>query len=253
MLRKNRKMHFQLHGKQLIAIFFLVVFAVALALAGAGQNGQQSIPVGNPQERRFDYLVREDFFASIAGDWDALERAMKRCEEELAEDPKFAEALVWHGAGLMMRAWRAYDKGEKSKGDALWAEGIAEMERAVSYDPQNIAVRIPRGAFLLGVAQSGFNPDDKQQADLLRSALEDYEYVYHKQQPYFDKISRHSRCELILGLAMGWSLLAEEQKTRFYLERALDHCRNSEYERRARRWIGEPAVPEVRHTCIGCH
>lgn len=62
------------------------------ARAGGQDRGQREM---SPQ--RFDMLVREDFFSGFAGDADALERAMKKCEEILAKDPKNAEALVWHG------------------------------------------------------------------------------------------------------------------------------------------------------------
>ena len=49
---------------------------------------------------RFDYKVRNYFFAGFAGDAASLEKGMKICEDSIAADPKNAEALVWHGAGL---------------------------------------------------------------------------------------------------------------------------------------------------------
>ena len=56
---------------------------------------------------RFDDIVRSDFFAGFRGDAARLERGMKRCEEALAADPNHADALVWHGAGLMFLAGEA--------------------------------------------------------------------------------------------------------------------------------------------------
>ena len=62
--------------------------------SAAGQDrGQREM---SPQ--RFDMLVLEDFFSGFAGNSDALEPAMKKCEEILAEDPTNAEALAWHQA-----------------------------------------------------------------------------------------------------------------------------------------------------------
>ena len=47
---------------------------------------------------RFDFKVRNYFFAGFAGNATALEKGMKICETALAENPKLAEALVWHGS-----------------------------------------------------------------------------------------------------------------------------------------------------------
>src|SRR5262245_15120454 len=83
----------------------LVIWAIdkasaSQAKAGAaqakGSAAQAKAPASNetqsgPRER-FDYLVREDYFAGLAGDQAALERAIKVCEEALAKNPKHAEA-----------------------------------------------------------------------------------------------------------------------------------------------------------------
>ena len=50
-------------------------------------------------QERFDYKVRNYFFAGFAGDAASLEKGMKICEDILASEPKNAEAMVWHGAG----------------------------------------------------------------------------------------------------------------------------------------------------------
>jgi len=49
---------------------------------------------------RFDMQVRNDFFAGFGGDVAAFDRGMKACEQVLAQNPKHAEALVWHGGGV---------------------------------------------------------------------------------------------------------------------------------------------------------
>ena len=55
----------------------------------------------------FDYFgVQREMFAGLAGNLDALNRAMAACERTLAENPKHAQALVWHGIGTMAQAWR---------------------------------------------------------------------------------------------------------------------------------------------------
>ena len=65
--------------------------AIVVALAGGLLEGQEVV--------RFDHKVREDFFAGIGGNKEALDRAMKITDEVLAKDPNHAEALVWHGSG----------------------------------------------------------------------------------------------------------------------------------------------------------
>src|SRR5215472_2382702 len=96
--------------------------------------GQVKAPASNetqsgPRER-FDYLVREDYFAGLAGDQAALERAIKVCEDALAKNPKHAEALVWHGSGLMLRSRFAFQKGDIRNGAQWWERGLDEMDQA---------------------------------------------------------------------------------------------------------------------------
>src|SRR5262245_52294786 len=82
--------------RAIIAMGFLIAGAFATFWSAAAQP---AIPIA-VQERptgagRFDYLVREHFFAGFAGDQSALERGMKICEEALSANPKHAEAMVW--------------------------------------------------------------------------------------------------------------------------------------------------------------
>ena len=70
-----------------VSVATLLILWSALALAN--QGGRERL-----ERAAFDTLVREDFFAGFAGDSEALERDMKKCDEELARNPKNAEALV---------------------------------------------------------------------------------------------------------------------------------------------------------------
>ena len=79
-------------------------------------------------QQRFDLKVREDFFVGFAGNRAALDRGMKNCEEALSSDPKNAEALVWHGAGLFFLSGQSFQKGDVDKGMALYSRGIARMK-----------------------------------------------------------------------------------------------------------------------------
>jgi hypothetical protein len=202
---------------------------------------------------RFDSLVRDDFFAGMMGDAARLERGMKFTEEILAANPKHADALVWHGGGLLARAARAYAKGDAVAGDTLWNRGLKEMNDAAAFEPDNMRVKIGRSATLIGLAQSGWDPSDAEGRALLQSAVNDYEKVYQWQKPFFHKLSMHSRGELLFGLASGWSILGERGKALKYLRLITEECRGTKYEREARRWLGITPLPVVQHDCTGCH
>src|SRR4051794_5884544 len=97
-----------------------------------------------PAQERFDYKVRNDFFAGFGGNTEALERAMKACEQTLSTNGENAEALVWHGGGLYYLGGQAYQHGDPARGQELVMKGLGEMNRAVELDPSNPGVRIPR-------------------------------------------------------------------------------------------------------------
>ena len=230
---------------------------ILITLVVAGLLAHVALNTASPQQapkytERFDDLVRDDFFAGMMGDVARLDRGMKFCEKILARNPKHADALVWHGGGLLTRASRAYAAGNSKSGDRLWKQGLAEMNRAAALEPDNIRVKIGRSATLIGLAQSGFDPSDAEGRALLMSAVQDYEKVYESQKPSFKKIGIHSRGELLFGLASGWSILGDRQKARAYLELIVAECNDSEYEKEARSWLNSGATP-IQHDCIGCH
>src|SRR5258706_13442887 len=85
-----------------------MMFITWIMAAALGMPGMQ-----NPAaSQRFDYLVRADFFAGAAGDEARLAHVMDVCEQALAQNPNHAEAHVWHGAGLLVRAGRAFRHGD---------------------------------------------------------------------------------------------------------------------------------------------
>ena len=64
----------------------------ALAILSTGVLLSQALL----SQDRFDFKVRNYFFAGLAGDRASLDKGMKICEDILANDPKQPEALVWH-------------------------------------------------------------------------------------------------------------------------------------------------------------
>jgi len=224
-----------------------VAWLMAIVLAAA------QVAAATPSRTdRFDYLVRADFFAGIAGDTARLDKAIDLCERTLAENPKHAEAMVWHGAGLLVRAGQAFQKGDMATGGPLYDRGLKEMNEAVALAPDNPGVLIPRGATLFE-ATRGMPPDMAR--PLLESAVANYEHVLDVQAPYFATLGDHAKGELLFGLAEGSARLGRQEKAREYFARLINDAPSSGQAPRAKAWIASGVIPTSTggSNCVGCH
>ena len=88
----------------------------------------------------------------------------KRANGRSTANPKHAEALVWHGAGPRVPRRHGVPTRRRADGMELWGRGLAEMDEAVALEPDNVAVRIPRGAMLLQATRN-LQPPDGEAAD----------------------------------------------------------------------------------------
>jgi hypothetical protein len=198
---------------RITAAVIVAIVAFPASRESVAQEGSNDAAAPKAQRaKRFDEIVREDFFEGLAGDTAALARAMKVCEDALANNPAHAEALVWHGSGLLANAGKAFEGGDVSKGLTLWQQGLEEMNRAVALQPDSVGVLIPRGAALLEVSKH--TPDQLQAAQLLKTGVADYEKVLRLQEAYFAKLSAHARGELLFGLAEGFHRLGDIGKAK---------------------------------------
>jgi pentatricopeptide repeat protein len=198
---------------------------------------------------RFDERVRQDFFDGIRGDQAALDRAIALCETTLAKQPQHAEAMVWHGAGLMARSTGAFRTGDTAKGLDLYRRGLAEMDHAVELAPNNVGVRIPRGAVLLSVAPYVPEPE---RSKLLERGTTDYQTTLALQEPYFAHLTLHAREQLLYGLTDGYANLGQLDKARAFYERMQHDAAGSTLLTRARsRAAGEPVAGQT--PCEQCH
>ena len=204
------------------------------------------------RENRFDLKVRQDFFAGLGGDQEAFQRAMKASEAVLAEDPKQAEALVWHGAGLYTMARSVCTGGQqKQKCSDLFSKGTEEMDRAVALEPDNVGVRVPRGAVYLAVSR--FVPAEMGKG-MLAKGLTDYQHVYELQTDRFESLGVHPRGELLFGLGEGYARSGDVDKAQVYFERILKDLKDTAYAKRASKWMDTKAAFTAADTgCIGCH
>jgi tetratricopeptide (TPR) repeat protein len=203
-------------------------------------------------QQRFDFRVREDMFAGMDGDTAAFDRAMKLINDTLATDPNYAEALVWRGDGRLFLAGQSFQRGATAEGQALLAQAIADMDRAVALASDNIAVRVPRAAGLLPFAR-GLRPFNRPESDrMIRTAIADFEFVVAASTPGWSKLSEHGRGELLGALADGWLLLGDVDKARPYLDRMTAELPDTPYARNAALHRADLAA-KVPLTCLGCH
>lgn len=246
---QNRLFKFVISGTLLVSVAWPLLVA-HWAQPAAAQNQAQPKAAAPTSVERFDMLVRDDFFAGLAGDQARFEKAMKLCEETLAKQPKHAEALVWHGGGLLQQAGWAFSKGDRQNGSALWTRGEKEMSDGVTLEPDSVATRIPRGAMLLEMSK--YVPVPAQARALLETAVQDYEKTLALQQAYFDKLGKHARGELLWGLASGWQRLGDGAKARAYAQRIVRELDGTAYAMRAQALLGGEPLPQ-RQSCVGCH
>jgi hypothetical protein len=176
---------------------------------------------------------------------------MEACEKMLADNPRHAEALVWHGSGLLFQSGQAFLSGDGSKGRVLWDRGLQEMNDAVALEPQNVAVLIPRGATLLEASR---NVPEPVRRTLLEQGVNDYEKVLALQAGIFHTLGDHPRGELLFGLADGYRRLEQLDKARMYFERLVNEAPGSGQAPRADAWLKTGAIPAAKGLgCVGCH
>jgi tetratricopeptide (TPR) repeat protein len=200
---------------------------------------------------RFDFKVRNYFFTGFSGDQASLDKGMKICEDSLAADPKNAEALVWHGAGLFYESGQAFRKQDMQKGGELWARGLKEMEDAVALAPDQLGVVIPRGAVLL--TASKYVPSPEMARPLIETGVADFEKVYQLQAQYLDKIGTHPRGELMIGLADGYKRLGNQEKAQEWFERIQKDMPGTVYAKSAATWLETKSLAPAQSGCLGCH
>ncbi len=217
----------------------LIVFAVLLVCALVAA------------QERLDYKVRNYFFAGYTGDSAALDKGMKICEDLLAANPKDAEAMVWHGTGVYFHAGQAFQKGDAQTGVQLAQRGMKEMDEAVALAPNDLGVRIPRGAFLLTASRNV--PDPAISRSMTERGVSDLEKAYEFQHDHLDKLGTHPKGELLLGLADGYTRLGQLEKAQPMIDRILADMKGTRYEASAVLWNEKKSLPPAKAGCLGCH
>lgn len=234
----------------LIAFLGIVPAYSVYAQQQSDSAGPSSLPLV-AQSQKFSDLVREDFFAGMKGDRVRFERAMQLCETTLAADPQNAAAMVWHGAGTLIRAEQARYVKDFEQAAVLFQSGLNEMDRAVALAPDNPSVLLPQGATLLSVSAAPLPSDTALK--LLQQGVQDYERVLSLQKSYFATLPLHARGELLSGLADGWHRLGDEKKAREYYQLVIRNCAGSSYAKQGEMWLNNELPANRRPACQGCH
>lgn len=231
----------------------VLVYGLAFSSAARLSAQHQAAPSAATRDAgssaRFDMEVREDFFTGFSGDAGRLARGMARTEAVLAANPDHAEALVWHGSGLIFSAGRAFQSGDTAAGMEAFGRGLGEMNRAVSLAPDSVAVRVPRGATLF---ESTRTMPAAQAEPLLRLAVSDYERALELQAKVFSSLSRHARGELLFGLADGYARLGDQERARAFFQRLTAEGGPSPRRDFAAAWLAGSA-PSTVPSCGPCH
>ncbi|HET9215634.1 MAG TPA: LytTR family DNA-binding domain-containing protein [Terriglobia bacterium] len=96
------------------------------------------------QTRLDSNQMRNDLFAALAGNADALKRMNEASSKVLAANPDHAQALLWHGTATLAEFFMDAQKGKAQSGMGNLQKGTAEMDRAVLLAPNDLEVRIMR-------------------------------------------------------------------------------------------------------------
>jgi tetratricopeptide (TPR) repeat protein len=219
-----------------------IVLAVVMLLTACVLAAMELRP-GSP--------ILNDMFAGFAGDKTAFKRSMEAIEKLLAENPNDAEAMVWHGAGTLFQS-RLDGETDGQKRIASFQQGTAEMDRAVSLAPDNIAVRIPRGG-VLRMLTPGM-PNFPILATLIENARKDYQFAFDRRQEELVRLSTHQLGELLQGLGDLNSRQGKTADAEKYYGMILTKLKGTPYAERATEWMKtrQPLPPE-QTACIGCH
>lgn len=201
-------------------------------------------------DERLDMKVRQDFFAGFGGDKAALDRGMAETEAVLKQDPRNAEAMVWHGTGVFSRAGAAFRSGDSETGQALFMKAMEEMDKAVDLAPDRVGVRIPRGAALM---KSSLYMPDEVGRPLLEKAVTDYEKALEIQKARLDQLGDHPKGELLFGLADSYARLGQTDKAQAMFERVAKEMNGTEYAKRASKWLTTKSLTKAESGCYGCH
>jgi hypothetical protein len=196
--------------------------------------------------------VREDIFAGyMADDMDRFEIGVKKLDAMLRENPENVSALSWAGSSELFRAAKAHEAGKQAEFRALFAGSKSKMERALALAPKDVGVLAVQGASLILFADRLPQPEKTEAYTKGRAFFKE---LASMQQPMIDRMPVHLRGELLAGLAQSAQRLGDWEDAKSYLNQIVMGMAGTPYERKAKRWLDEPASAEKSAlVCQTCH
>jgi hypothetical protein len=229
-------------NKALFAAF--VVTAGSIALAGQEQR---------PKNVPFYTWVREDTFAGfMADDMVRFERGMQKTQEYLKEDPNNMAALNWLAAGTVYRAVRAFDAGDATKGDQLFGEAVAMMDRAAAGAPEDVGIRATAGGTMITFAS---RLPERHYRTAVERARADYAVLYKAQEAQIDRFPLHLKGEALAGIAEAEFRSGNREASTIYLRKISEGMPGTRYAQIADTWLKSPesVTKKDRLACQSCH
>jgi hypothetical protein len=209
---------------------FSVLFLICLT-AGC-QISIQAQQTGAIPPSKLSSGIEQDFRTGLGGNQEAFDRAMKSTEELLVGNPAHAEALAYHGSGLVSKSGKAFMAGDFQQGGHFMEQGLGEMAKAVELEPENVRVRFTRGSTLLILSKVFPIPDTAQEC--LANGLVDFEMIVNKLGSSINAAPIEWRGHVLMGLASGWKRSGNEAKAKTYAGQAVALCPRTKYETQAR-------------------
>ena len=196
--------------------------------------------------------VREDIFAGyMADDMDRFDIGVKKLDAMLRENLENVHALSWAGSAQLFRAIKAREAGNPSEFRTLYASGKDKMERALALAPKDGGVLAVQGASLIMFGDRLPEPERTEAYKKGRACLKE---LASMQQPMLDRFPVHLRGELLAGLAQSAQRLGDWEDARVYLNQIVTGMAGTPYERKARKWLDQPASAEkTALVCQTCH
>jgi tetratricopeptide (TPR) repeat protein len=204
-----------------------------------------------PAQTRLDTdQLRNDLFAAMAGNAEALQRVFVSTENVLKENPNHAQALVWHGAATMGRFF-VEPPGNPQAAMQNVQNGVAEMDRAVALTPDDLEVRIMR-AVVYGPASRNLPPPLGE--SMLEKVRSDLQHTFDLQEKYLAELGTHPLGELLQALGDVYSRQGKADDAEKYYRMIQTMLKDTEYARRAGEWMkSRQPLPEAQTHCVGCH
>lgn len=196
--------------------------------------------------------VREDIFAGyITGDMERFEVGVKKLDQLLQENPDNLPALGWRASTELFRAVRAHEAGKTAEFRKMYDQSIATMDRALSSTPKDPGVIATTGATLI---LFGDRLPAEKQAESYKKGRALFKELASLQKPVLDRLPLHMRGELLAGLAQSAERLGDWEDAQLYLNQIVKDLPDTPYERKARKWLDQPAAAKgSAMVCQTCH